>query len=251
MKMSRDYSKKDIKILFGNSGKRCAMPDCRRLLILPDDPQRHSHTVIAEIAHIVPLDSTDKRFDPDYPKELLDSPENLIIVCPTCHTIIDKQTQYTVEDLREIKKNHLAWVDNQLSAELPNVNFPELEVVCNHMLTNFSQTDEDYRIITPQEKIRKNNLNKSYSKIVLGLARAQEVRDFLASMDSLSPTYSTKLRNGFVDQYLTLYNQGLQGDEIFFRLFEYVNNGSHDFDRQAVGLSVLTYFFEACDIFEK
>ena len=97
---------KDIKILWGRSGNRCAI--CK--LELTADG---SMETLGEMAHIVGQSQNGPRGNYDLPDR--DTYDNLILLCPTHHVEIDKNhTAWPIERLRAIKADHEAWVSEQL-----------------------------------------------------------------------------------------------------------------------------------------
>ena len=92
--------------LFAGSSGYCQNPECLTSLF-PSELSGVKH--IAEIAHVLPHGKTgprseevlDEEFDPD-------SFENLILLCPSCHTIIDKNSEaYPRTTLLAWKREHL------------------------------------------------------------------------------------------------------------------------------------------------
>ena len=63
--------------------------------------------------------------------------------------------------------------------------------------------------------------------------------------------FGEKLKQGFVKKYKESKEKGFKGDELFDALFDSVCQNKSDFKFRAAALSVLCYFFEKCDIFEK
>lgn len=97
---------KDIKILWGRSGNRCAI--CK--LELTADG---SSETLGEMAHIVGQSQNGPRGNQNLTDR--DSYDNLILLCPTHHVEIDKNyAAWPVERLRAIKADHEAWVSEQL-----------------------------------------------------------------------------------------------------------------------------------------
>ena len=93
--------------LFSEASGHCQRPDCLEALF-PIELGGDTH--IAEMAHMIPHGDTGPRyadrpvgdFDPD-------AFENLILLCPTCHTMIDKDPDgFPRSILLEWKQNHLA-----------------------------------------------------------------------------------------------------------------------------------------------
>jgi hypothetical protein len=65
---------------------------------------------LGEEAHIISGMKGGPRYDSSYPTDKIDSYENLILLCPTHHRLIDKRDGmgYTVESLRKMKVSHEA-----------------------------------------------------------------------------------------------------------------------------------------------
>lgn len=92
--------------LFAASAGHCQKPECLDPLF-PAEMGGDRH--IAEMAHVIPHgekgprheDRPDHAFDPD-------SFDNLILLCPTCHTIIDKDAEaYPRSKILSWKNEHL------------------------------------------------------------------------------------------------------------------------------------------------
>jgi hypothetical protein len=97
---------KDIKILWGRSGNRCAI--CK--LELTADGAMET---LGEMAHIVGQSQNGPRGNHDLTDR--DTYDNLILLCPTHHVEIDKNhAAWPIERLRAIKADHEAWVSEQL-----------------------------------------------------------------------------------------------------------------------------------------
>lgn len=71
----------------------------------------------SEIAHIQSLNSKKVRYNPNLTEEELNDYENLIVLCNNHHTEIDaieNKNKYTVEYLKEMKKNHEQMISYKL-----------------------------------------------------------------------------------------------------------------------------------------
>lgn len=111
-------SEKDIKKLWGLAAGRCSRPGCEQECIRfldSTDP-----TVIGEMAHVIAK-------KPDGPRGQAgggeDTYENLILLCPTHHTEIDKapDAAFPVEQIHEWKRAHEERVRNSfLSPKHPD-----------------------------------------------------------------------------------------------------------------------------------
>ncbi len=92
--------------LFSESAGHCQKPDClARLFPIEMGGDRH----IAEMAHVIPHGETGPRHGERPSKGFeADSFENLLLLCPTCHTIVDKDPDgYSRSTLLSWKENHL------------------------------------------------------------------------------------------------------------------------------------------------
>jgi len=99
---------KDIKILWGRSGNRCAI--CK-IELTPDG----SLETLGEMAHIVARSQGGPRGNSNQSTGERDSYNNLILLCPTHHVEVDKNPDsWPVERLRSVKADHEAWVSEQL-----------------------------------------------------------------------------------------------------------------------------------------
>lgn len=90
----------DIKLLFARSGNRCAFSKCRAPLALND-------TLTGEVCHIKGTRPGSARFDSGQTDIERHAYKNLILMCPTHHTVIDDDEEtYTVDRLCKIKALH-------------------------------------------------------------------------------------------------------------------------------------------------
>ncbi len=116
---------KDIKLLLGRSGNRCAI--CK--IELTTDGAMDT---IGEIAHIVSRSPDGPRGNESLQSENRDDYTNLILLCPNHHSEIDKQPElWPTAKLHCIKHEHEAWVSSQLEqgifryASIDNSDFIE------------------------------------------------------------------------------------------------------------------------------
>jgi len=95
-------SESTVKRLFALSGNRCAFPGCPHLLYDFDSAQG-----IGEICHIKGNKPKSARHDPLQSDADRQAFENLVLMCPTHHTIIDSNpATYTAEELTKLKLLH-------------------------------------------------------------------------------------------------------------------------------------------------
>jgi hypothetical protein len=97
----------DLKVLFVRSGNRCAFPNCH--IELSDSAT--GGTLIGQIAHIIAQSPSGPRGNGNLSKIERDHHENLLLLCPTHHILVDTKLDiYTVDVLRNMKARHDAWV---------------------------------------------------------------------------------------------------------------------------------------------
>lgn len=90
--------------LFADSGGYCQNPKCLAG-IFKEIGEKRIH--IAEIAHVFSASDEGPRSNEKISEEERGAYENLIILCPTCHTIIDKaEEEYPDVILKEWKYSH-------------------------------------------------------------------------------------------------------------------------------------------------
>lgn len=239
---------KDAKILWGRSGSKCTL--CKTDLIREKD--EGSTYPIGEMAHIEGEKPGSARYNPHMTGNERQGYSNLILLCPNCHATIDNDYQaYTVEKLRQIKKDHEEWVSASLREYMVNVTFAELEVIIKHLMAVPILKHGDYiTIVPPKEKIKKNDLSpETEYDITIGMLRVKQVKDYLNDHPDIQ--FEERLRAGFVNKYRELKNEELEGDALFYALLGFASNDSPDFKYITAGLSVLTYFFELCEVFEE
>lgn len=91
-----------IKRLFAVSGNRCAFPGCHSALI-----DLTSGKVIGEVCHIKANREGGPRYDREQSEEERQGFDNLLILCPNHHEIVDADVEaYTVKRLRAMKTKH-------------------------------------------------------------------------------------------------------------------------------------------------
>jgi len=99
---------KDIKLLWGRSGNRCAI--CK-IELSPDG----SVETIGEIAHIVSRTEGGPRGNDELDLSKRDDYSNLMLLCPNHHSEIDKlPDSWPSTKLHQIKEEHEKWVSKQL-----------------------------------------------------------------------------------------------------------------------------------------
>jgi len=93
-------SAKTLRHLYVLSGNQCANPGCTTVLI------NANGTLVADVCHIKAEKPGGPRFDKRLSAEARRAPENLILLCSTCHKLVDRETRkYTVAVLTKWKRD--------------------------------------------------------------------------------------------------------------------------------------------------
>jgi hypothetical protein len=96
---SRYIKQNIIKRLFADTNGICL--ECF-------EPLLRQNTIVGEVCHIEALNEGGARYNRILASEKVNGYDNLIVLCPTCHTAIDKkenQDYYTTDFLFDLKKN--------------------------------------------------------------------------------------------------------------------------------------------------
>jgi hypothetical protein len=236
------------KLLWGKSASRCAI--CKEILHKPD--KEGKDYPIGEMAHIEGEKPDSARYNANMTDEERNNYQNRILLCPTHHTIIDKdENEYTVEKLRQVKKEHEKWIQDSLRTQIADITFAELDVILKYLMAvPVPIKDEAITVIPPGKKIKKNELSVGVGNLItMGMMQAKLVENYLNKHPDTQ--FADRLRAGFVKKYEELRKQMMNGDILFFELLDFASINSMEFKQITAGLSVLVYFFEKCDVFEE
>jgi len=252
--MSASYPTKIMLAM--KSGNKCALVECRKNLV--SDGKEAKPAIIGEAAHIYGENAGTKtkkasaRYKADMTDEERNHLDNLIYLCPTCHTKIDKQEEdYPADQLFKIKSNHENWVIAQLDEQMSEITFAELDVAAKAIATGQHSVGEGFTVIPPEEKIAKNELSNEVSGLIaMGLSRSNEVSGYLCKVAQLDPDFPERLSNGFKEKYVEL-KHNFSGDQLFMSLLNFAQSGQIETKHQAASLAILSHLFHICEVFEK
>lgn len=241
-------SQSSVKILWAKSGSCCAM--CNKPVV-----ERQTDTLIpvGEMAHIKGHKPGSARYDDGQSDIERHSYNNLILLCPACHAIIDKNVaKYSVDYLHEIKSLHEERIERAIKRSLPTITFRELEETLRHIIDNppLKYDSEDFRLIPIKDKVHKNNLSLQTEQMLkMGMASVSLIDNFLNK--NASEDYPEKLRIFFVQKYKNLRRDTDNGDAIFYSLVQAASSDSSDPRHIAAAYGIVAYYFQLCEVFEK
>lgn len=117
------FTEKTIKLLWAAAGGRCSFSGCWERLCIHDAEESSPYT-LGEMAHIKGKKLGSARHDASQTNKERDDYLNLILLCPTHHTLIDRKeniSQFPVDFLLDVKSKHESRV---------------LELLGHHEITN-------------------------------------------------------------------------------------------------------------------
>lgn len=104
--------------LVGAAGGWCEKPDCSTGSLWHELPGGDA-VRLAEVAHIVAASDEGPRGDAEVESENLVGFENLILLCPNCHTVVDRALEeFPVERMRQWKSEHEARLRSLLGVKV-------------------------------------------------------------------------------------------------------------------------------------
>ena len=86
------------------SGGRCAIPECRRELVI-DKTLADKESIVGEMAHIKGEKQKSSRYDTNMTDKERNSYDNLILVCRIHHKMIDDQAKADTRITQMTKEN--------------------------------------------------------------------------------------------------------------------------------------------------
>lgn len=239
-------------LLAFRSGDRCAFPSCERTLSV--EGEQSNPVVTGEAAHIAGEKAGAARYDESMSEKQRNHYNNLIYLCGDHHTQIDKQErEFPVDRLHRLKSEHEAKVREAMAEAFAGVGFPELEEATKWILhVQPGQASQDFSLIAPEDKLKKNELGNSSRIIVtMGLSLAREVGTYIESVAQTDSDFPERLKVGFLNEYYRLRKDGHVGDNLFDLMCRFAQRGLTEQARRSAGIAVLVYLFEACEVFAK
>lgn len=157
-KQARNYTDKTIKRLFGLSGNQCAFPGCTKSLVNINNAKD------ANICHIAAANEDGERYDPDMQDAQRADYENLILLCVQHHDETNNEEIYTVEVLKEMRKNHESSYLTQKMNNNPSMLKNTINAIADLNFENFD-ISEVRNAFNPQSKIDYNAVGRNASLI--------------------------------------------------------------------------------------
>jgi len=109
---ARNYTQLTLKRLFSLSGNQCSFPNCKKILV------NQNNALDSNICHIEGANEKGERYNPNMTDKERADYENLILLCNQHHRETDNVTKYSVNVLKNMKKQH----ENMINDKLNNPN---------------------------------------------------------------------------------------------------------------------------------
>ena len=249
---SRHIRAPDRALIWSRSGGICCFPDCG-LVCVEEANEGDPSVSIGEIAHIEANSDGGPRANPSLSLQARNSYPNLILFCPTHHTLVDAQENtYTVGMLRAWKTDAEERFLEIITQQIGSITFSELDVITRALADGQRVPSTPISVIPPQDKMDRNGLTEQTGLLVrLGMVQSTQVQEFVETMAGLDGTFVQRLTSGFVNEYRTHRQAGLEGDSLFEALRRFSAQRRTDIKHQCAGLAVLVYLFERCEVFEQ
>jgi len=204
--------------LFADSGGFCQNPACLATLF-KDIGGDAIH--IAEMAHVISASNTGPRADTRLTPEQRARYENLILLCPTCHEIIDKaETSYPEPLLQEWKHSHKERIKSQFGfaqvgsrEEARKMLLPILQANKTIFDTYGPLTEERYN---PESSIPRVWLRKVRSSIILNNRKILNFCDLNRHLLSGDELATLELFRQHVDDFEAKHIFGFESNGLQF-----------------------------------
>ncbi|WP_111710305.1 HNH endonuclease [Lutibacter citreus] len=187
---TRYIKQKIVKRLFSDTNGKCAV--CRNSII-------RENSVIGEICHIEAFNKGGARYNAFLEKDKLNEYENLIVLCPSCHTVIDKldnQIKYTVEYLNELKKG-FSKINSESEFEITTEQIEKIEKIFSKKL---EEELLDIKLLINQlnSGICFNNIENSFRDSTKYTPSINDIKHFIFSTEEQNfiNTAVNQIQNG-------------------------------------------------------
>ncbi len=156
-----------IKKLYGLSGNQCAAPRCNNQLVMIDE-DTNKKTITSNVCHIEAASPNGPRYNQNMTNEERHHFNNLILLCSTCHIIIDKkdnESKYTVDLLKKWKIDHENKIRQITIQNNPTLLGQAINAIANidfEIKNDVELSTNSFRI---DDKIKFNSIKKNKFRI--------------------------------------------------------------------------------------
>lgn len=255
MATKRDsYNANEHSILYAETGGCC--PLCTLPILFQKKGSRKPSKGY-EVAHIYPLNPTQPQATAliGYPVPPdINALENVIALCPTCHTKYDKDFKLDeLTRLRKIKDGYLSEARAKLTASQHTIQEEVYEILDAIAAFDFNETTlspTKFDILTVDKKLKTgmSPLQKHEIK-VNAISFYVRIRDHIRMLEQLDQVSVRILQNQINSYYLAMNKQNPENKDL---VFNYVAQWiSAKTNKPILAAKVLTSFFvQNCEVFD-
>lgn len=155
---ARNYSPQTIKKLFALSGNQCAFPNCSKIIV------NQNNAKDSNICHIEAANEDGERYrDSMTDKERADY-ENLILLCVQHHDETNNVNIYTVEVLKDMKRNHESSILSRIMNKNPSMLINTINAISGINILNIDK-NKQVNPFNPKDKIDYNSVKRNVALI--------------------------------------------------------------------------------------
>lgn len=255
MATKRDgYSENEHSILYAETGGCC--PLCSQPILFQKKGSTKPHKGY-EVAHIYPLNPTQSQATAlvGYPVPPdINALENVIALCPTCHTKYDKDFKLDeLIRLRKIKDGYLSEAKAKRTASQHTIQELVYEILDAITAFDFDETalsptsfdvsTVDKKLKTGMSPLQKREIKSNAISFYV------RIRDHIRTLEQQDQASVRILQNQINSYYLAMYKQNPENKDM---VFNYVAQWiSAKTNKPILAAKVLTSFFvQNCEVFD-
>jgi len=246
----KEISRHVERRLWALSGHFCTFPQCTTALT-SDADKSSGITTVGDICHINALSPNGPRPFPPDSSEDPHAYENLILLCPTHHRIVDRhEREYPAEMLTKWKSDR----ENEIIRmwEVIKFNSNELDAIITWLADSSELPRGDFSLTPVKDKIRRNDLSTSTQRLIgIGLFQAAEVESYINNVSKPTSGFAYLVLGPLLTLYGNLKRDGLVNDDVFSELVHFACGNSRNSARWVAAIVLIVYFFERCDLFDQ
>lgn len=255
MARKRDnYSNHEHSILYAETGGCC--PLCIQPILFKKQGSSKPNKGY-EVAHIYPLNPTQPQTTAliDYPAPTdINALENVIALCPTCHTKYDKD--FKLDEfirLRKIKDQYLSETKAKQTASEHTIEKEVYEILDaissfdfnenSPIATNFDVSTVDKKLRNGMSPLQKNEI-KMYA-----ISFYMRIRDHIHTLEQQDQASVKILQNQINSYYIAMNRQNPENkDFVFNYVAQWISSKTN---KPILAAKVLTSFFvQNCEVFD-
>lgn len=256
MAIKRDsYSEHEHSILYAEAGGRC--PLCISPILFKKVGSKKPSKGY-EVAHIYPLNPTQSQAEAlvGCPVPIdINSLENVIVLCPTCHTKYDKDFKLDeLKSLRIIKDKYLSEAKAKITASEHTIQeeiYEILDVIAAFdpdesvelPPTNFDISTVDRKLKTGMSPLQKREIKLNAVSFYV------RIRDHIRRLEQQDQASIRILQNQINSYYLAMNKQNPENKDLVFNFVaEWISAKTN---KPILAAKVLTAFFvQNCEVFD-